>query len=207
MIPCEWIFSHRCSWITVYVFCRNAQSEFHSDPHDVCTLSLLYQLPNCNLFTQHVLFIFWRDITSELWTLVQFPLHCYTILLLLALFTLLHTIILLPLNTLNPLFTANRWDWQPHRKLGAKFLVVLCAGFALLLGEDTPISSCIWRPCPECHEASKHHLLKFGFLLLVWFNLGFITEGRLAAVLIIPSLGVPNWSVIYISTPHHQQVF
>jgi hypothetical protein len=34
--------------------------------------------------------------------------------------------------------------------------------------------------------------------------LGFITDGRLAAVLIIPSLGVPNWSVIYISTPHHQ---
>jgi hypothetical protein len=29
-------------------------------------------------------------------------------------------------------------------------------------------------------------------------NLGFITEGRLAAMLIIPSLGVPNWSVIYI---------
>jgi hypothetical protein len=29
-------------------------------------------------------------------------------------------------------------------------------------------------------------------------NLGFITEGRLAAVLIIASLGVPNWSVIYI---------
>jgi hypothetical protein len=31
-------------------------------------------------------------------------------------------------------------------------------------------------------------------------NLGFTTEGRLAAVLIIPSLGVPNWSVIYINT-------
>jgi hypothetical protein len=31
-------------------------------------------------------------------------------------------------------------------------------------------------------------------------NLGFITEGRLAVVLIIPSLGVPNWSVIYINT-------
>jgi hypothetical protein len=27
---------------------------------------------------------------------------------------------------------------------------------------------------------------------------GFITEGKLAAVLITPSLGVPNWSVIYI---------
>jgi hypothetical protein len=31
-------------------------------------------------------------------------------------------------------------------------------------------------------------------------NLGFTIEGRLAAVLIIPSLGVPNWSVIYINT-------
>jgi hypothetical protein len=55
MIPREWIFSHRCSWITVYVFYCNAQSEPHSDPRDVCTLSLLYQLPNCNLFTQHVI--------------------------------------------------------------------------------------------------------------------------------------------------------
>jgi hypothetical protein len=31
-------------------------------------------------------------------------------------------------------------------------------------------------------------------------NLGFTTERRLAAVLIIPSLGVPNWAVIYINT-------
>jgi hypothetical protein len=35
-------------------FCRNAQSESHSDPRDICMLSLLYQLLNCNLFTQHV---------------------------------------------------------------------------------------------------------------------------------------------------------
>jgi hypothetical protein len=48
--------------------------------------------------------------------------------------------------------------------------------------------------------------------------LGFITKGKLAAVLINPSLGVSNWPVIYIinymptvfwhhSTPRHQQVF
>jgi hypothetical protein len=55
-----------------------------------------------------LLFILWRDTTSELWTPVQFPLHCYTVLLLLDLFILLHTIILLPLDTLNPLFTANK---------------------------------------------------------------------------------------------------
>jgi hypothetical protein len=55
-----------------------------------------------------LLFILWRDNTSELWTPVQFPLHCYIVLLLLALFTFLHTIILLSLDTLTPLFTANR---------------------------------------------------------------------------------------------------
>jgi hypothetical protein len=54
MIPREWIISHRCRWIAVYVFYCNAQSKSHSDPRDVCTLSLFYQLPNYNLFTQHV---------------------------------------------------------------------------------------------------------------------------------------------------------
>jgi hypothetical protein len=39
--PREWIISHRCSWIAVYVFCRNAHSESHSDPHDICMLALL----------------------------------------------------------------------------------------------------------------------------------------------------------------------
>jgi hypothetical protein len=35
-----------------------------------------------------LLFILWRDTTGELWIPVQFPLHCYTVLPLLALFTL-----------------------------------------------------------------------------------------------------------------------
>jgi hypothetical protein len=35
--------------------------------------------------------------------------------------------------------------------------------------------------------------------LSYWIDyLGFITEGKLVAVLITPSFGVPNWSVIYI---------
>jgi hypothetical protein len=40
-----------------------------------------------------LLFILWRDTTSELWTPVQFPLHCYYLFTLLALFTFLHTTI------------------------------------------------------------------------------------------------------------------
>jgi hypothetical protein len=34
-------------------------------------------------------FILWRDTTSELWTLVLFPLYCYHLFTLLALFNLL----------------------------------------------------------------------------------------------------------------------
>jgi hypothetical protein len=45
-------------------------------------------------------------------------------------------------------------------------------------------------------------LVSITFLSLAfsyWIDyLGFITEGKLAVVLITPSLGVPNWSVIYI---------
>jgi hypothetical protein len=40
-----------------------------------------------------LLFILWRDTTSELWTPVQFPLYCYHLFTLLALFTFLHTTI------------------------------------------------------------------------------------------------------------------
>jgi hypothetical protein len=54
-----------------------------------------------------LLFILWRDTTSELWTLV----HSFTLLLLFS-FTcfiyILASYYLLPLDTLNPLFTANR---------------------------------------------------------------------------------------------------
>jgi hypothetical protein len=140
MIPREWIISHRCSWMAVYVFCRNAQSKPHSDPHDVCTLSLLYQLPNCNLITQHALFILWRDTTSELWTPVQFPLHSFTVLLyshcllsciLLSFYHSIHSFLYLQqTGEIDNLIVS----WEQS-------ICLCCAGFTLLLGEDTPTSS------------------------------------------------------------------
>jgi hypothetical protein len=87
-----------------------------------------------------LLFILWRDATSELWTLVQFPLHCFTVLLYSFCLLSCITIILLPLDTLNPLFTANGEidnlivSWEQSTCL-------CCAGFTLLLGEDTLITS------------------------------------------------------------------
>jgi hypothetical protein len=49
--------------------------------------------PTVNCLPSMLLFILWRDTTSELWTLVQFTLQCYYRLLLLALITFLHTTI------------------------------------------------------------------------------------------------------------------
>jgi hypothetical protein len=77
---------------------------------------------------------------------------------------------------------------------------VLCAGFTLLLGEDTPTSN-----LSGALVRSVTKLASITFLSLVLsptgsIYLGFITEGRLVVVLITPSLGVPNWSVIYINT-------
>jgi hypothetical protein len=45
-------------------------------------------------------------------------LHCYYRLLFTHFIYILANYYLLSLDTLNPLFTANRWDWQPHCDLG-----------------------------------------------------------------------------------------
>jgi hypothetical protein len=61
MISSRWIISHRCSWITVYVLCCNAQVNLIVI-FVTCTCialhSLFYELPNCNLFTQHVIYLY-----------------------------------------------------------------------------------------------------------------------------------------------------
>jgi hypothetical protein len=79
MISCGWIISHRCSWITVYVLCCNVQMNVIVI-FMTCTCivmhSLFCQLPNYNLFTQHVISL-WRDTSSELWT----PVHSFTFIL------------------------------------------------------------------------------------------------------------------------------
>jgi hypothetical protein len=61
MISGGWIINHRCSWITVYVLCCNAQVNLIVI-FMTCTFivmhSLFCQLPNCNLFTQHVIYLY-----------------------------------------------------------------------------------------------------------------------------------------------------
>jgi hypothetical protein len=61
MIPCGWIISHRCRWITIYVLCCNAQVNLIVI-FMICTCIVMHylfcQLPNCNLFTQHVIYLY-----------------------------------------------------------------------------------------------------------------------------------------------------
>jgi hypothetical protein len=112
--------------------------------------------------------------------------------ILLLLFTFTRTVYFLayyyclPLDTLNPLFTANQWDWQPYRKLGAKFLVVLCACFTLLLVQSKALDEAPYKLSGAVAKLAGITFWSLAFSY--WFGKPrFLTEGKLATVLIIPS--------------------
>jgi hypothetical protein len=102
LIRHKWIISHRCSWMAVYVSCCNAQSKSHSDTLDIscCLYSINCLTVIC--LPSMCYFILWRDTTSELWTPVLFPLYCYHLFTLLALFILFAYYYCFPLDTLIP---------------------------------------------------------------------------------------------------------
>ena len=139
--------------------------------------SMFYQLPICNLFTQHVIYLLWRDTTSELWTLVLFSTlikHPQQ-----TLFTFcnycsanisFHTICLILC------FSKTGEIDNLTETLGQTILVVLCAGSTLLL---TPVV----RPANSQPAAPSKATLFSYWSIKPWFH----TEGKLAIVLITPS--------------------
>ena len=137
MLTWRWIISHKCSWITVYVLCRDAQLNIIVVILlyiSIVMRSIFYQLPCCNLFTQHVSYLLWRDTTSELWT----PVHSFTLikpptanncsLLLSAINTVFYTICLI-LSFQQAGETDNLLV-----SLGQSSLIVLCAGSTSVIG-------------------------------------------------------------------------
>jgi hypothetical protein len=82
--------------------------------------------------------------------------------------------------------------------LGAKYLVVLCAGSALQLAKQA------LDEAPYKLFGAVAKLASITFLSLVfsyWIDIPwFRTERKLAAIFIKPSLGVSNWPIIL----HHQ---
>jgi hypothetical protein len=90
---------------------------------------------------------------------------------------------------------------------------VLCAGSTLLLAKQGLDEA----PYKLSGAVAKLTGITFSRLAFSYWidNLGFITEGKLAAIFIKPSLGVSNWPVIYFinytptsflapSSPRHQ---
>ena len=127
----RWTISHICSWIMVYESCCNAQRNLIVDTM-TCTCIVMhlsiFQLLSCNLFTQHVIYLLWRDTTSELWTPVHSFISEYTIYCnhyFLHFPTSNHH---LPHYTSNPFFQqAGEFD-NLTVTLGQSILVVSCVG-------------------------------------------------------------------------------
>jgi hypothetical protein len=79
----------------------------------------------------------------------------------------------------------------------------VAAGAKLRAGQST-----IFKLFGAVAKLASINLWKFGSFSY-WFDKPwFHTEGRLAVMLITPSLGVSNWAIIYktpTSTPHHHR--
>ena len=155
----------------------------------VCFLDVC-QLPRCNLFTQHVIYLR-RATSSELWIPVLFLYIQSTNCLLLCVY-FLQTITSFHSIRLILCFQQNRWDWQPHRKLGTKFCGCVVQVSTLLLA-------------PVVRPAKAQLVTPLGCFLAPtgsikpWFH----NWGKLAAVLIIPS----SWGSQRALHQHRHQAF
>jgi hypothetical protein len=150
----------------------------------MCMFSLFCQLPNCNLFTQHIIYLY-RETPLVNCGPRSILLHLYYCLLYSSIIYFLANKYLLPHDTLNPLCSANRWDWQPHCRLEQSILVVLCAGSTLLLAPSQPrVRTSLLAPLLK---SASNNLQKWFLSPTGRLNFGFITKGKLTAVLFTPS--------------------
>ena len=131
MLSGRWTNSHRCSWITVYVSCCNAQLNFIVDTM-ICTCIVMLlstcQLPSYNLFTHHVSYLSWRDTTSELWTSVHSFTSEYKSTAIITLCIFLQVTIIIHTIRLILCFQQAGEFGNLTVTLGQSILVVLCAG-------------------------------------------------------------------------------
>ena len=145
--------------------------------------SIFYQLPSCNLFTQHVSYLLWRDTTSELWT----PIHSFTLIIQptaiivpfhsLQLNTIFHTICLILC-----LQQASEID-NLTVLLGQSSLIVLCAD-STLAPDSLVLRRAIFR-----HQQPSEVISCSYWSIKPWFH----TEGKLLLHCIIPSSwGLPT---------------
>jgi hypothetical protein len=139
------------------------------------------------LFTKHVIYLYGETPLVNCGPRSIFYIYYF---LLQALFTFCNYYLFtankyhFPHNTFNPLLSANRWDWQPHCKLGQSILVVLCVASTLLLAQTPHYQRHLLVPLPK---SASNNLWEWFLSPTGQLNHGIITEGKLTAVLIIPS--------------------
>ena len=114
------------------------------------------QFPSCNLFTQHVSYLLWRDTTSGLWTLVhsftsEYTIYCKHC----SLHFLQENIILHTIRLILCFQQASEID-NLIVMLGQSILVVLCVDYTLAR------RSLVLHRARFCHQ----HLRKHSHLLL-----------------------------------------
>ena len=105
----------------------------------------------CNLFTQHVIYLLWRDATSELWTPVLFSLliNNHIKLSLFPAITVLYFDASISSHTIRLILCIQQTGEIDNltESLGQSNLVVLCAGTTLLLTPVVrPTTSQVARP-------------------------------------------------------------
>ena len=134
-------------WIAVCVLCRNAQMNLIVDTTCTCILCTFqyFQLPSCNLFTQHVSYLLWRDTTSELWAPVHSfkseiqPTAIIVLFCLLQANTIFHTIhLILCFQQVGEVDTLTVSSGQSS-------LIVLCAGSKSTVRTSPTTQQVFWR--------------------------------------------------------------
>jgi hypothetical protein len=104
-----------------------------------------------------------------------------------------------PHDTFNSLLSTNRWDWQPHCKLGQSILVVLCAGSTLLLAQTLRHQSLLLALLPK---SASNNLRKWFLSPTGRLNLGFILRKNLLLCSSYLPLGVSQLVLWDIKTYH-----
>jgi hypothetical protein len=117
-----------------------------------------------------LLFILWRDTTSELWTLVQFPLHCYYCFTFTCLFTFLHTITFY--HSIRSILCLQETGEIDNLIVSwGKVLGCVVCRFHVVAGEEAPTSTThqysSGAVVRSVAKLASINLRKFGFLLLV----------------------------------------
>jgi hypothetical protein len=161
-----------------------------------------FKLPNCNLFTRHVIAL-WRDTSSEPWI----PIHSFRFYyhLLQALFTFRKHYFTLPRTNIYFQTICLILCYQQTSEIDnltaswGKVVWLCCVQVPRCYWRWSHTSDCFLVPLPK---SASNNVWKWFLFPTGRLKLGFITEGKLTVVLIIPSSwGFPT------SPVRHQDFF